>query len=109
MATEARSHGPGHGVSADGGMRQHAVQAITGKPLAGEDFGVSELPGRRRIEHPEGEPNGTILSDSERSGPPNIHMGPTSMAATHHSHHGPHHHPHKHHAVAPKGKRPHHV
>lgn len=110
MASEARDHGPGHGIKDDGGIRQHKGMAMTGKvPGMDHDFGVSEYPGRRKIDHPEGPPDAKMLSDSERSGPPNIHMGSTHMTATHHSNHGPHHHPHAHHMTAPKGKRPHHV
>jgi hypothetical protein len=110
MAHEARDHGPGSGIKDDGGIRQHKGMAMTGRvPGESDNFGVSEYPGRRKIDHPEGPPDAKILSDSERSGPPNIHMGSTHMLATAHSHHGPHLHPHSHHMPAPKGKRPHHV
>lgn len=111
MANEARSHGPGHLITDDGGIRQHKGMAMTGKvgSVGGGDFGVSEYPGRRKIEHPEGPPDADMLSDHERAGPPGIHMGSSSMDATAHSKHGPHLHPHGHHHTAPKGKRPHHV
>lgn len=53
--------------------------------------------------------DGMMLSESERAGPPTLHMGDDKMGATAHSHHGPHMHSHDAHHLAPKGMRPHHI
>jgi hypothetical protein len=91
MAKEARSHGFGHEPE-EPGLKQHQHMARDGKVMPGGDFGVSVYPGRRRIEHPEGEPEsqGRMLDDHERANPPNIMLRPHMMHATAHSHHGMH-------------------
>lgn len=89
MAHESRSHGPGHEPEGDG-LKQHQHMARKGEAMPGGDFGVSVLPGRRRIVEPGGPPETGLLTDAERT--PHIAMGPGKMKAQAHPHMGAHQH-----------------
>ena len=103
-------HGPGR-IPVEHGERQRHQMGEGRGPMKGGDFGVSTYPGRETVgghgDHMHHD--AIVLSDSQRAGPPGLHMGDGSMAATAHSRHGPHGHDHGHHHVAPEGHRPHHV
>jgi len=73
--------------------------------VAGSNFGCDSLASVNDSGHNHGDKSGTessnqqhtpygmqgpLLGDGERSGPPGLHRGGGSMAATAHSDHGPH-------------------
>lgn len=101
---ESPDHAPGHDISSSGGVRQHKMMAMGDGPSG--SFGVRPIPGTDRIKHPEGEPSGKMLSDSERGCGPAMKTGRGEMHASRNPDHGPHYHQH---TEVPKGHRPHHV
>lgn len=91
---ENSSHAPGNEISGEGNaVRQRNRMGEGGAPMGG-NFGVMPLAEANRSggqSHGSAAPHdGVHLGDHERSGPPGINMGRSSMSATAHSNHGPH-------------------